>query len=150
MPRPPQKPAARLISWLAGLQALPNPRDGVPDPKARSRPGFGSRVDYRGLRLTREARAALAGALVGLMFLSFVVIRLDPSGSSGGGGGLTAVSAKTLPTVWVVHSGQTYELISERTGVSVTALEDLNPYVDPGTLQVGERIRLSAKPAHGQ
>jgi hypothetical protein len=149
MPRPPQKPAARLISWLAGLQVLPNPRDGLPDPNSRSRSGFGSRVDYRGLRLTREARAALAGALVGLMFLSFLVVRLDPSGSSGPGG-LTAVSAKTLPAVWVVHSGQTYELISERTGVSVTALEDLNPYVDPGTLQVGERIRLSAKPARGQ
>lgn len=104
----------------------------------------GSRFDYRGLRLTAEARAALAGVLVALMFVTFLVIRLDPAGSSPGSE-LTAVSAKAIPAVWVVQAGQTYGEISERTGVSVTRIEDLNPYVDPGGLQVGERITL--KPA---
>jgi hypothetical protein len=147
MSRPPQTRTARLIAWLAGLHLLPNFRDPLPEPKPRSRPALGSRIDYRGLKLSTEARAALAGALVALMFLTFLVIRLDPSGSSDADG-LTAVSAKTVQAVWIVHSGQSFGLISERTGVSVAEIEDLNPYTDPNALQVGERIRLSpAAPA---
>ncbi|HWH11066.1 MAG TPA: LysM domain-containing protein [Solirubrobacteraceae bacterium] len=144
MPNPPKNPPARLIAWLAGLQLIPNFRDPLPEPKPRRRPESWSRVDYRGLRLTVEARAALAGVLVALMFVTFLITRLDPAGSSPASG-LAAVSAKTIPAVWVIHAGETYGLISERTGVSVIQIEDLNPYVDPGALQVGERIRL--KPA---
>jgi LysM repeat protein len=76
------------------------------------------------------------------MLMMFVVIRLDPSGSTAGR--VTAVSAKTIPSVWVVRAGQTYELIAERTGLSVAQLEYLNPHTDPGTLDVGAAIRLRA------
>lgn len=99
------------------------------------------RVGPLGLRLTSEARAAVGGILVGLMLLLFVVIRLDPSGGSTSSG-LTAVSVKTIPSVWVVRAGQTYGLIAERTGLSVEELEQLNPETDPGALTVGEQIRL--------
>jgi hypothetical protein len=111
--------------------------------------------DFRGIHLTSEARAAVAGILVALMFLTFIVIRLDPSGSSAAGG-LTAVSARTLHAYWVIAPGQTFSSIAEQTGVSVAEIEDLNPYVDPAALVVGSRIRLrpatpsgaAAKPVH--
>jgi hypothetical protein len=144
MPRTPRNPPERLIAWLADF-FVPNFREPLPERKPRRHPEFGGRIDYRGLRLTAEARAALAGVLVALMFVTFLVARLDPAGSSPPGSDLTAVSAKTIPAVWVVHTGQTFGEISAQTGVSVTQIEDLNPYVDPGALQVGERIRL--KPA---
>jgi LysM domain len=138
--------------------APPNPRGGLRGPK-RVRATAGG-LDYLGLRLTTEARAAVAGVLVALMFLTFVAIRLDPAGGPPGGG-LTAVSAKTVPSVWVVHAGDTYGVISARTGVSVIDLENLNPYTYPDQLQVGQRIRLrppapaakpaaSSKAAHGK
>jgi hypothetical protein len=119
--------------------ALPNPRGGLRDQKPVRATAGG--LDYLGLRLTTEARAAVAGVLVALMFLTFVAIRLDPAGGAPGGD-LTAVSAKTVPSVWVVHAGDTYGVISARTGVSVIDLENLNPYTYPDQLQVGQRIRL--------
>lgn len=99
--------------------------------------------DLHRLRLTSEARAALAGVLVALMLLSFVAIRLDPSGGTGAHP-LTAVSAKTIPAFWVVRSGDTYDTIAARTGIAVTALEALNPYTYPGSMRIGEHIRLRA------
>jgi LysM domain-containing protein len=97
--------------------------------------------DVHRLRLTSEARAALAGVLVALMFLSFVAIRLDPSGGAGTHP-LTAVSAKTIPAFWVVRSGDTFGTISARTGIGVATLEALNPYTYPGSLSIGQHIRL--------
>jgi LysM repeat protein len=37
--------------------------------------------------------------------------------------------------------------VSERTGVSVDTLQELNPDIDPQSLQVGQRIRLVPKAA---
>jgi hypothetical protein len=96
--------------------------------------------DFTGFRLTSEARAVVAGILVAAMFLMFAAIRLDPSG--GGAHPLTAVSARTIPALWVVHSGETFGSIAARTGLSVAALEALNPYTYPGSLQVGQAIKL--------
>lgn len=93
--------------------------------------------------MSTETRAAISGILVALMLMLLVVIRLDPAASSSNPQ-LTSVSAKTLPTFWVVKPGQTFAVIAAQTGLSLTALENLNPYVDPGTLQVGEQIRLHA------
>lgn len=97
--------------------------------------------DFHGFRLTSEARAALSGFLVAVMLLMFVAIRLDPSGGAGAHQ-LTAVSAKTIPEFWVVRKGDTYGAIAARTGISVVTLEDLNPYTYPGSLEVGQRLRL--------
>lgn len=43
---------------------------------------------------------------------------------------------------YVVKSGDTLSNISLRTGVSVQAIEALNPGVDPNALQTGYRLRL--------
>ncbi len=47
-----------------------------------------------------------------------------------------------IETVYVVKSGDTLSTISSKTGVSVRTLERLNPGVDPGALQTGQRLRL--------
>ena len=43
---------------------------------------------------------------------------------------------------YVVRPGDTLALISERTGVSVEELQELNEDIDPNSLTVGDRIRL--------
>ncbi len=43
---------------------------------------------------------------------------------------------------YTVKSGDTLSAISARTGVSLPAIEQLNPGVNPGALQTGQRLRL--------
>jgi LysM repeat protein len=43
---------------------------------------------------------------------------------------------------YAVRSGDTLSSISARTGVSLPTLEQLNPNVNPGALQTGQRLRL--------
>jgi LysM repeat protein len=57
-------------------------------------------------------------------------------------------SARTTPAepkrkTYRVRPGDTLALIAERTGVTVEELLELNPDIDPNSLSVGERIRLS-------
>jgi LysM domain len=100
------------------------------------------RLDARQrLQITSEARAALAGLVVAVMLLTVLAIRLAPHGSSIGRP-LADVSTRTPPAFWVVQSGQTLDLIAERTGVSTQTIEQLNPDADPGRLVVGQRVRL--------
>ena len=42
-----------------------------------------------------------------------------------------------------MKSGDTLALISERTGVTVEELQELNPDIDPNSLTVGEKIKLT-------
>jgi LysM repeat protein len=42
-----------------------------------------------------------------------------------------------------IKPGDSLSVISARTGVSISTLEALNPSVDPGALQAGQRLRLS-------
>jgi LysM repeat protein len=131
-------PVHELLGLLESRKAPRTPAV-APDPRRQPHP----RLEFFGRRLSNEVRAGLGGLLIGLMFLLFFIIRLDPSGGSTGAD-LTAVSSKSLPPFWVVRSGQTLGLIAQQTGLSPVALQDLNPYVNPGTLQVGEEIRLRA------
>jgi LysM repeat protein len=43
---------------------------------------------------------------------------------------------------YTVRSGDTLGAIAEKTGVSVTTLEDLNPGLDPQALVTGQKIKL--------
>jgi hypothetical protein len=108
-------------------------------PTDRTRVGLAR--DFHGFRLTKEARAVVTGVLVAVMLLMLVAIRLDPSGGSGAHQ-LTAVSVTTVPAFWVVHTGETFASIAARTGLSVGRIEELNPYTYPGSLEIGQRIRL--------
>ena len=44
---------------------------------------------------------------------------------------------------YTVKSGDTLALISERTGITVEELQELNPDIDPNSLTVGEKIKLT-------
>jgi hypothetical protein len=48
----------------------------------------------------------------------------------------------TRKVFYVIQSGDSLSAISVKTGVSVPALEAMNPSVDPNALQTGGRLRL--------
>jgi LysM domain-containing protein len=54
----------------------------------------------------------------------------------------TRNSGAKSQTIYVVKSGDSFSSISSKTGVTVPTLERLNPGVDPGALQTGQRLRL--------
>ncbi|HEV2812309.1 MAG TPA: LysM domain-containing protein [Solirubrobacteraceae bacterium] len=62
-------------------------------------------------------------------------------------GGGTRTGARTSPTpqrkTYRVRPGDTLGLISERTGVSVEELLELNPDIDPNSLAPGDKIKLT-------
>jgi LysM repeat protein len=71
---------------------------------------------------------------------------------SDGGGGDRAEETTPAPTTeqpatpqrarYTVKLNDTLELISEKTGVSVERLQELNPELDPQALIVGQKIKL--------
>ncbi len=55
----------------------------------------------------------------------------------------TVVSKRTSPrATYVVRSGDTLSAISERTGISLTDLQSLNPSIDANALHAGQTLRL--------
>jgi LysM repeat protein len=57
----------------------------------------------------------------------------------------TKTATETTPTsqsTYVVKTGDTLGSISEKTGVPVTKLQELNPQLDPQALVSGQKIRL--------
>jgi LysM repeat protein len=44
--------------------------------------------------------------------------------------------------MYTIQSGDTLASIATKTGTTVSALEKLNPGIDPTTLRVGEKIRV--------
>jgi LysM repeat protein len=53
-----------------------------------------------------------------------------------------AAKLRKLPVYWKVHTGDTYERIARRTGLTVDELETFNRYVDPSTIRPGQRLKL--------
>ena len=51
-------------------------------------------------------------------------------------------ASQTSPSYYVVRPGDSLLVIAHRTGVSLSALERLNPSVSSTSLQVGQRLRL--------
>lgn len=56
-----------------------------------------------------------------------------------------AAKLAKLPVYWTVKRGDTYDRIARKTGLSVGELETFNPYIDPSTIQPGQRLKLRAK-----
>jgi hypothetical protein len=56
--------------------------------------------------------------------------------------GLVHRGNRRAATSYIVKSGDSLSSISVRTGVSVPALESLNPGVDPSALQAGQHLKL--------
>jgi LysM repeat protein len=65
--------------------------------------------------------------------------------ATGTGSGETTgrTSTTSRRRTYTVKPGDTLALISERTGVTVEELLELNEDIDPNSLTVGDRIRLS-------
>jgi LysM repeat protein len=59
----------------------------------------------------------------------------------------TATTERKKRKTYVVKPGDILTTVSERTGVTVEQLQAYNPGLDPQSLQVGQRIRLTPKPA---
>jgi len=89
--------------------------------------------------------------------LAVVAILLVIQASTGSDGGSKGEPAKTTTSVkqrptqttkrrvrpsYTVKLNDTLGLISEKTGVSVARLEELNPELDPQNLIVGQKIKL--------
>jgi LysM repeat protein len=103
--------------------------------------------DYKPNQLVRAfAVIALVAAFIA------VVVVVATSGDGSGGGKESAQSKAEGPTkrgraavergVWIVRSGDTLAGISDQTGIDVDVLIQLNPDLDPQTLQEGQRIAL--------
>ena len=118
---------------MSGLAGAPYDADGVDD-------------DHRGVALGLFTGIALLfGAIIAI-----VITSLGGDGAGGGADGREAVdparAAKLakLPNYWTVKPGDTYTRIAQRTGLTVTELEDFNPRVDPATIQPGDELKLRA------
>lgn len=46
------------------------------------------------------------------------------------------------PLFWTVRPGESFGSISDKTGINIITLEQLNPQLKPATLQPGDRVRL--------
>jgi LysM repeat protein len=95
------------------------------------------------------APLALIALVVAIIFVA------SNSGYSGGGGASsttnrpsatsttnTQAAPKTHLRRYTVKAGDTLGAIAEKTGVSVTTLEDLNPGLDPTQLVAGQKLKL--------
>lgn len=104
-------------------------------------------------------RYAAPAAFLLAATVAIVLIRSGiESGRKGGAPPAPSVPAKlvatTAPTTtsarrtaparryWTVHAGDTFGLISARTGVPVATIEQLNPTVSSTSLFIGEKIRI--------
>jgi LysM repeat protein len=54
----------------------------------------------------------------------------------------TARVKRTTQRFWTVQAGDTFGVISSKTGVPVATIEQLNPTVKSTTLFIGEKLRL--------
>jgi LysM repeat protein len=98
-----------------------------------------------------------------IVFALALVLIISSTGGSGGGGAKSSPSAEKardlgsgttkskktrssrdkLPkSVYVVQSGDTLGSISQKVGVSVTKLQELNPNLDQFSLVAGQKIKI--------
>jgi LysM repeat protein len=103
-------------------------------------------------RRRSPARLLAPVALVLAVAAVLVVIQASGSDDSNGDGNRTSAE-QTTPTErrerpvrqrasYTVKLNDTLGLISEKTGVSVERIEELNPELDPQNLIVGQKIKL--------
>jgi LysM repeat protein len=107
-----------------------------------------------------DRRRRLAHVAAPVLFLAAVTVAvlLIRSGLESGSGGPTSTQAVTRPTptttahrtrprtsakrFYTVQTGDTFNAIAAKTGISVAELERLNPGVSSNALQVGQKLRV--------
>jgi LysM repeat protein len=96
------------------------------------------------------AALALIAAVVAVVMVVGNSTGGDSDSDSGKGQGQTGAAAKPQPKpqpkttakTYTVEEGDNLTLISEKTGIPVAELRQLNPDVDPQLLSVGEKLKL--------
>jgi LysM repeat protein len=86
---------------------------------------------------------------VGLLLavtIAVVLIRVVFASNSSSKPPSTTTTTTTRTTAarrfWTVRAGDTLAVIASKTGVTVAAIEHLNPNISPTTLFIGEKLRL--------
>lgn len=64
--------------------------------------------------------------------------------------GAATEKPRKLPVYYKVRSGDSYQSIARKTGLTVQELETFNPYVNPDTIQPGQRLQLRARVPRGK
>jgi hypothetical protein len=128
------------------------------------------RVGSIRLAMTRRGSPLRILAPLALVGFGVALVLIISSGGGGGGGGKggahaaekardlgptvgrriggssrrtrTTTTGQLPQTVYIVKTGDTLGGISQKTGVPITKLQDLNPGLDPSGLQTGQRIKL--------
>jgi LysM repeat protein len=105
---------------------------------------------HRGRRSTARLLAPLALVLAAVAVLLVIqASKGSDSGSKDSAARTTSTEQQTTQTTkqrvrpsYTVKLNDNLGLISEKTGVSVARLEELNPELDPQNLIVGQKIKL--------
>jgi LysM repeat protein len=82
-----------------------------------------------------------------LLAVTIAVVAVRAGLEQGKPSATTATRARTTETTpkrafWIVKAGDTFQVISQKTGVSVATIVRLNPNVSSTSLFIGQRIRL--------
>lgn len=85
--------------------------------------------------------------VVGLVVLLAAIVVVATTTLTGPDAASSAEQARAkqlrkLPVYWKVHTGDSYQSIARKTGLTVDELERFNPYVNPDTIQPGQRLKL--------
>ena len=90
--------------------------------------------------------APLGVAILGIVVVFVIATSFGGSDSDKGGGGRGgsggAAKAKTDEKFYTVEPGDSLTSISDKTGVGVEKLTQLNPDLDPQALISGQRVKL--------
>ena len=97
----------------------------------------------------RTAVYLVAVGLVVLFFAAGIVVATTLTGSDATSQA-RAEKVRKLPVHWTVHTGDSYQSIARKTGLTVDELEAFNPYVNPDTIQPGQRLQLRARVPRGK
>jgi LysM repeat protein len=94
-----------------------------------------------------DSRHAVYLAAVGLSVLFLAIVVVAATTLTGPDAATSTAQARAqkldrLPVYWKVHTGDSYDEIAAKTGLTVDELETFNPHVDPGAIVPGQRIKL--------
>jgi LysM repeat protein len=88
--------------------------------------------------------------LLVLLVATAVIAVTTLTGSETASGTPATEKTRKLPVYWKVHTGDSYQSIARKTGLTVQQLEAFNPYVNPDTIQPGQRLQLRARVPRGK
>jgi LysM repeat protein len=99
---------------------------------------------------TDDRSHAVYLSAIGLVVLLLAIVVVAATTLTGTDPATSAEQARAkelskLPVYWKVHTGDTYERIARKTGLTVAELETFNPRVNPGTIRPGQKLKLRLK-----